>query len=81
MEEGLSDSLPVEHIPGTEIMRDVGKVHFVHGPKSHQVCVCIPSLYHVHDIHGLVLWLYDNRLTIDRLIDLYPIHRKMPTTL
>jgi hypothetical protein len=27
-------------------MRDVGKVYFVHGPKSHQVCVCIHSLYH-----------------------------------
>lgn len=37
MEDVLPDTLPMEHIPGTEIMRDVGKVHFVHGPKSHQV--------------------------------------------
>ena len=31
------DELHVEHIPGTEIMRDVKGVQFVHGPKSHEV--------------------------------------------
>lgn len=44
MEEALPDTILMEHIPGTEIMRDVGKIHFVHGPKSHQVYVCPSSV-------------------------------------
>ncbi|KAB5513219.1 major facilitator superfamily domain-containing protein, partial [Coniochaeta sp. 2T2.1] len=37
------DELHVEHIPGTEVMRDVGKIHLVHGPKSHEVLIPVPS--------------------------------------
>jgi diadenosine tetraphosphatase ApaH/serine/threonine PP2A family protein phosphatase len=73
MEEVLPDTLPMERIPGTEIMRDVGKIHFVHGPKSHQVYVC-PSPIPVYTVlrpghmmvTGFSLQLYANRLTIDR---------------
>lgn len=38
-EKTVFEKLHVEHIPGTEIMRDVGEVEFIHGPKSHQVQV------------------------------------------
>lgn len=42
-EQTVARELHVELIPGTEIMRDVGDVHFVHGPKSGAVYVIAPS--------------------------------------
>jgi hypothetical protein len=37
MEDLAFKNLRVEQVPGTEIMKDVGNIHFAHGPKSNQV--------------------------------------------
>ncbi|KAF5016142.1 hypothetical protein F66182_12277, partial [Fusarium sp. NRRL 66182] len=58
MEEVLPDTLPMEHIPGTEIMRDVGKIHFVHGPKSHQVLIPYPSENADDPLNWTLKWKY-----------------------
>ena len=37
MESEAFEKLGIEHVPGTEVMKDVGDVHFAHGNKNCQV--------------------------------------------
>ncbi|CAK7198343.1 hypothetical protein SEUCBS139899_001004 [Sporothrix eucalyptigena] len=56
--EAAFEKLHVEHIPGTEIMRDVGSAHFVHGPKSHQVLIPRPSMNMNDPLNWKLSWKY-----------------------
>jgi hypothetical protein len=37
LEQRAATKLHVDIFPGTDVMRDVDDIHFIHGPKSHDV--------------------------------------------
>ncbi|KKY29194.1 putative mfs transporter [Phaeomoniella chlamydospora] len=57
-EQVLAEELHTELIPGTEVMRDVGDVHFVHGPKSGAVLIPHPSEDPADPLNWTLPWKY-----------------------